>query len=211
DQRMPRMTGTELLEKVRQRSKDTVRVILSGYADLEVMMDSINRGNVYMYIKKPWNDDRLRAQIRQCLVHYETTKQNETLVEHLHFQQSEIEKSHSWMAEKHGKLGPYIQLLVQGLQVIPLPVLFLDHQCKVVFINNAAKDLFPSLDDVTDPVKMEEVLIQDLTSGIDQFLESPDKEAEISGFNGIVKIQRVEYEGFSAGCVLSFFLEDQPS
>jgi len=209
DQRMPRMTGTELLAKVRQQSKATVRVILSGYADLEVMMDSINRGNVYMYIKKPWNDERLKAQIRQCIVHYETTKQNETLVEHLHFQQAKIEKSQNWMAEKHGKLGPYIQLFLEGLRIIPLPVVFIDHQCQVVFVNDAAKTLFPSLEDIEDPIQMEEVLIQDLTSAIDEFVQGSQMEASIDGFPGEVKIQRVEFEDLSAGCVLSFIPDEE--
>jgi len=204
DQRMPRMTGTELLAKVRQQSKETVRVILSGYADLEVMMDSINRGNVYMYIKKPWADDRLRAQVRQCLVHYETTKQNETLVEHLQLQQATIEKSQSWMAEKHGRLGPYVQLLIQGLQILPLPILFLDHQCQVVFVNEQVKTLLPSLAEITDPVKMEEVLIHDLTTAVDGLLASADKELEIESYPGTIKIQKVEFDDLMAGCLLSF-------
>lgn len=70
DQRMPGMSGTELLDTVKTLYPDTIRVILSGYTDLNVITDSVNRGAVFRFLTKPWNDDELRAQIRDAFVHH---------------------------------------------------------------------------------------------------------------------------------------------
>lgn len=74
DQRMPGMSGTELLDKVKSLYPDTIRVILSGYTDLNVITESVNRGAVFRFLTKPWNDDDLRAQIRNAFVHYDERK-----------------------------------------------------------------------------------------------------------------------------------------
>jgi putative nucleotidyltransferase with HDIG domain len=67
DQRMPTMTGIELLKIVRQRYPLTIRVLITGYADLQVVIDAINSGEVYRYCRKPWNYAELRNTIRSCI------------------------------------------------------------------------------------------------------------------------------------------------
>lgn len=64
DHRMPGMEGVEFLSKVKAVSPDTVRFMLTGYADLKAVMGAINKGEVYRYITKPWNDDELKAAVR---------------------------------------------------------------------------------------------------------------------------------------------------
>ncbi len=66
DQRMPDMSGTEFLTRVKQMYPDTVRIVLSGYADLQSVTDAINHGAIYRYLVKPWDDAALRAQIREA-------------------------------------------------------------------------------------------------------------------------------------------------
>ena len=66
DQRMPEMTGTEFLSRVRQMYPDTIRIVLTGYTDLESVTDAINRGAIYKFLTKPWSDDQLREQIRDA-------------------------------------------------------------------------------------------------------------------------------------------------
>lgn len=66
DQRMPNMSGTEFFDAVTQRYPDTVRIILSGYVDLAVVTDSMNRGSVYKCLAKPWNDEQLRELVRDA-------------------------------------------------------------------------------------------------------------------------------------------------
>ena len=66
DQRMPEMTGTDFLSIVKQLYPDTLRIILSGYTDLDVVTDSVNRGAVYKFLTKPWDDVQLRELVRDA-------------------------------------------------------------------------------------------------------------------------------------------------
>ncbi|MGS1079463.1 EAL domain-containing protein [Pseudoxanthomonas beigongshangi] len=71
DQRMSDMSGTEFLGRVRVLYPDTVRLVLSGYTDLATVTEAINRGEIYRFLTKPWNDDDLREHIRQAFTAYE--------------------------------------------------------------------------------------------------------------------------------------------
>lgn len=70
DQRMPGMSGSEFLDIVAQLYPDTIRIILTGYADLQTVIDVVNEGTVYKFLTKPWNDDMLREQIREAFVRH---------------------------------------------------------------------------------------------------------------------------------------------
>lgn len=67
DQRMPGMTGTELLEKVASDFPDCARMILTGYADIEAVITAINCGQIYYYFKKPWNEAEVRLTLSNAL------------------------------------------------------------------------------------------------------------------------------------------------
>jgi len=66
DQRMPGMSGTELLARVKDMHPQTVRMVLSGYTDLAVVTEAINQGAIYKFLTKPWNDEALRLQIQDA-------------------------------------------------------------------------------------------------------------------------------------------------
>ena len=66
DQRMPDMSGTEFLARVRQLYPNTVRLVLTGYTDLDSVTGAINRGAIYKFLTKPWDDDLLRDEIREA-------------------------------------------------------------------------------------------------------------------------------------------------
>jgi response regulator RpfG family c-di-GMP phosphodiesterase len=70
DQRMPVMSGTEFLSKVKEMYPDTIRIILSGYTGVETVLDSINRGAIYRFYTKPWDDNELRDNVRLAFRHY---------------------------------------------------------------------------------------------------------------------------------------------
>jgi signal transduction histidine kinase len=67
DQRMPGWNGVELLERLRERHPDTVRMIVTAYADVGDILDAINRGEVHRYVLKPWNPPEVRITVRQAL------------------------------------------------------------------------------------------------------------------------------------------------
>ncbi len=70
DQRMPVMNGTEFLSKVKEMYPDTIRIILSGHAAVETVLESINRGAIYRFYTKPWDDQELRDNVRHAFRHY---------------------------------------------------------------------------------------------------------------------------------------------
>ncbi|MDP3842489.1 MAG: EAL domain-containing protein [Oxalobacteraceae bacterium] len=70
DQRMPSMTGTAFLGKVKELYPDTIRIILSGYTELTSVIDAINGGAVYRFFTKPWDDQVLRDQLREAFEHH---------------------------------------------------------------------------------------------------------------------------------------------
>lgn len=74
DQRMPEMKGTEFLSKTVPQFPDTVRIILTGFTDVEDLVEAINSGQVYKYITKPWDPHELRAVVQRAAETYELLK-----------------------------------------------------------------------------------------------------------------------------------------
>lgn len=75
DQRMPEMKGTEFLSKTVPEFPDTVRIILTGFTDVEDLVEAINAGQVYKYITKPWDPNELKAVVQRAAETYELLKQ----------------------------------------------------------------------------------------------------------------------------------------
>jgi DNA-binding NtrC family response regulator len=76
DQRMPAMTGIELLKNTIPLRPRMVRIILTGYTDVDALVEAINCGQVYRYVTKPWGNDDLKQTVRRALEHYETNKKS---------------------------------------------------------------------------------------------------------------------------------------
>ncbi|MCD6064456.1 MAG: response regulator [Flavipsychrobacter sp.] len=66
DQRMPGMTGVEFLESIIGDYPDPMRILLTGYADMNAVVEAINKGKIFHYLTKPWNEDELDAAIQRA-------------------------------------------------------------------------------------------------------------------------------------------------
>src|SRR5205823_10891482 len=71
DQRMPNVTGVELLKNVRHRHPHAVRVLFTGFADLEAIIEAINQGHIFKFLKKPWLPEELLAIVREAAREYD--------------------------------------------------------------------------------------------------------------------------------------------
>ena len=71
DQRMPQTSGIELLTKVRVRHPRAIRMLFTGYADLEAVIAAINQGHVYQFLKKPWQPEELEAAVRMAAAEFD--------------------------------------------------------------------------------------------------------------------------------------------
>ena len=79
DQRMPETLGTELLARAAKDYPDQTRVLLTAFADIEALKDAINRGHIFRYLEKPWNDDELKKTIEDSFHVYNIKKEQEDL------------------------------------------------------------------------------------------------------------------------------------
>jgi two-component system sensor histidine kinase/response regulator len=94
DQRMPEMTGVELLQKAHEKYPNTIRILLTGYTDINALVDAINMGHVYRYITKPWSRDEIVVTVKRAVEHYETTRQNFRLLDELKIKNEELERNY---------------------------------------------------------------------------------------------------------------------
>jgi response regulator RpfG family c-di-GMP phosphodiesterase len=123
DQRMPEMSGVDFLAQVRERQPEIVRMMLTGYTEMKVAVDAINRGEIYRLITKPWNDDELRATLRQAFDHADlkaeikrlnqvTREQNFKLQDMNRNLEGKVRDRTKQLAEKHQQLRTaYVQTI----------------------------------------------------------------------------------------------------
>jgi DNA-binding NtrC family response regulator len=75
DIKMPKMDGFELLARVQELYPDTIRVVLSGHSDVELILNLVNKGGIYRYLTKPWEMEDIKTIIRQCIELYDLRKE----------------------------------------------------------------------------------------------------------------------------------------
>ncbi len=92
DQRMPEMTGVDFLEKSKAISPQSIRILLTGYADVNAAIDAINRGGTFRYLNKPWNDDELVQAVKGALHMYRLLTENKRLSAIVKKQNAELKK-----------------------------------------------------------------------------------------------------------------------
>jgi len=105
DHRMPGMTGAELLKTVRERWPEMIRIMLTGYADVNSIMGAVKEGAVYKFITKPWNDEDLRLTVALALQQYLLMHENRHLKDLARQQQAKIKNYAGLFEENRGMLG----------------------------------------------------------------------------------------------------------
>jgi len=87
---MPVTTGIEFLESVIPDYPDTIRILLTGFSDINAVMDAINRGQVYKFVVKPWQADELKMYIQNAVEIYKLRLENRDLAHKLKMAQAEL-------------------------------------------------------------------------------------------------------------------------
>lgn len=105
DHRMPGMTGAELLKTIKKNYPQTIRIMLTGYADVNAVMGAVNEGAVYKFITKPWNDEDLRLTISLALEQYDLIKENRDLKKKQVHQQKEIKQLNKFVNSHRSQIG----------------------------------------------------------------------------------------------------------
>ncbi len=144
DQRMPEMTGSEFLHRVKSRHPDTVRIILSGYTDLESVTESINVGAVFKFLTKPWDDELLCQNVREAFTIHELSDENQRLTAALQQANQELEAR---VVEKTQQLAfnlRALQISQDILEELPFTVIGIG-QDEIVFANRRAREHFSAV------------------------------------------------------------------
>lgn len=91
DQRMPEMTGVEFLIEVLKQHGEPIRILLTGYSDINAVIDAVNKGQIYYYINKPWDEQQLRIVIKNAYEIFSLRESNKQLMEELLVVNSQLE------------------------------------------------------------------------------------------------------------------------
>ena len=83
DQRMPNMTGVEFLRRIKSDHPEAIRVIFTGYADIQAVVDAVNQGHVFRYVAKPWNPEELVEALKEAGEVYDRIAVREKLLSDL--------------------------------------------------------------------------------------------------------------------------------
>lgn len=109
DQRMPGTTGVEFFNAIKQNYPDPIRILLTGYTDVEALIDAINKGQIYRFIRKPWDDYELQNTISNAYEIYVTKKELESKIEEL--QKTNDELSRFIYSASHDLRSPLMSVL----------------------------------------------------------------------------------------------------
>ncbi len=149
DQRMSQMSGIEFLHQVKKLYPKALRIVLSGYTELESITSAINEGAIYKFLTKPWDDALLRDNVRKAFQYYEIAKENERLTKELQLindqlshlnqtlEQKVIDKTHEIL---HGV--KVLQISQEILEHLPIGIIGIDEQNMIVASNRCAETLF---------------------------------------------------------------------
>lgn len=151
DQLMPQMAGTEFLRQAKQRYPKTLRIILSGYSEMETVTTAVNEGFIYKFLFKPWDDEQLRINIRTAFQHYELERENLRLNQQLlsankelavfnqQLEQQVREKTQEAMLNIH-----LLQIAQEMFEHLPIAVFGVDEQGMIAVSNRQANALLGS-------------------------------------------------------------------
>ena len=148
DQRMPGMTGVEFLRRAKVLFPNTIRIVLSGYTELQSITGAINEGAIYKFLTKPWDDDHLREHIAEAFRQKELADENLRLASAVQRANRELEATNrrlqQLLAEREERISrneTALGVLHEVLEVLPWPLLGVDEDGLIVAMNSLAEDV----------------------------------------------------------------------
>ncbi len=213
DQRMPGMAGTEFLKIVKERYPDTVRVVLSGYADVQVIVAAINEGEIFRFLVKPWNDEELKATIRQCLDQYDLISHNHSLVGQIQSQNEELKRLNEELETTVILRTESLGVVQEILSKLPIPVVGVDCDFNVALVNRAAVNDLPFGSQILPGQNFRKSLPEALVALLERCVADVETRHNLTFEYGgrviRVRIEKLATGSLTRGCILIFEGEDE--
>jgi PAS domain S-box-containing protein/diguanylate cyclase (GGDEF)-like protein len=148
DQRMPGMTGVEFLHRAKALYPATMRLVLSGYTELQSIIDAVNEGAIYKFLTKPWDDQLLRSHVAEAFRQKELADDNRRLSREVETANADLAKLNERLERLLGEQHEHAALLAAGadgmrglLDELPLALLGVDPDGLVAYANRHAEHL----------------------------------------------------------------------
>jgi response regulator RpfG family c-di-GMP phosphodiesterase len=141
DQRMPGMIGSDFLKIVKERYPHTIRIVMSGYTELESITSAINDGAVFKFLLKPWEDEKLLAHIRDAFSYHDLKSNNILLAEELKKANGKLEERIRDEREKNLLHTRSLLLSQELLDRMPIAVFGISSEGLIVMANQYARQL----------------------------------------------------------------------
>ncbi|NQT69641.1 MAG: response regulator [Desulfobacteraceae bacterium] len=148
DQRMPKMSGTEFLAKVKENHPDIIRIVLTGYTEVDSITASINKGHIYKFILKPWNDQNLKLEIKQGLEQYDLVQSNKKLHAKVLQQNEDLKQINENLEALVKNRTMDLEIQNQALELshsiledLPIPIVGISSDMMIVLTNSMAQAL----------------------------------------------------------------------
>lgn len=179
DQRMPQMSGTEFLAKVKEKYPDVIRIILTGYTEVDSITESINKGNIYKFFLKPWNDDNLKLEISKALEQYDLIQANKMLQEKIMKQNKELQKINENLEALIQQRTEVLEIQNQALELshailedLHVPLIGVSVEGMIVLINRQAQSLSKSGKSIEIGKRVSDYFSNDMEEKMDKAMKS---------------------------------------
>lgn len=183
DQRMPEMSGTELMAQIKNLYPDIIRIILTGYTEVDTITESINKGHIYKFFLKPWSDQTLVLETRQALEQFELTQTNRALHQKVIEQNENFRRINDNLESLVQERTREVEIQNQALSLshcilegLPVPIIGISEEMIIVLINKAVYEMDAEIQlgrPVSDYISEENTrkISEVMASGIPQTLE----------------------------------------
>ncbi|TSA05995.1 MAG: response regulator [Deltaproteobacteria bacterium] len=223
DQRMPEMSGVQFLARAKELYPGTIRIILSGYTDVDSITEAINVGNVYKFILKPWEDAALKTTIRESFEVARLQRENRELTETIKKQNEELRYLNKNLEKEVGDRTAEIKLQNEALKLardilesLPVAVVGADDEESIVMVNSQTRRYFEKEGQMLLGSRLQSYFGKDLLELItnalntEKQIEGQYEHTDGGGFNVYcTPLSKGNFETPRRGVVISFLSRPQ--
>jgi len=216
DFRMPEMNGVEFFTKARKIQPDAIRILLSGYASIEMVTKAVNKGGIYRLLTKPWNEIELRQEVNLALQHWELVQRNRKLNKKIEEQLLGLKSMNRQLEDIVEERTREILIKNQALELshqildnLPTAVLGVATEKYIVYLNKEAEEIFRTQEINPIGKKVEDIFPEEISRTISETIDRNQK-SEMNRYDYLgktfhIKAGLVQDEFATRGATVVFF------